>query len=378
MTLAPFKLERYFARYEFSTELLLCSSDVEGLPMRDLLALADDETRALWDNLGLGYTESTGHPLLRREIAQLYARTGADQIIVTNSGEEPIYIAMRALLQAGDHVIVVWPGYQSHTEIARSMGAEITLLPVRPMSGAGGALRWMIDLDELRLALRPNTRLIVSNFPHNPTGAQPTRAEFDVIAQLAASRDAYWLSDEVYRFLEYAPADRLPAAADVYERAISIGAMSKSFALAGLRIGWAASRDASFMSRLQQYKDFTTICNSAPSEILALMALRARAAVLARTLDIVRRNLALAGPFFEAHAAVFDWTPPSAGSVAFPRLRAGDVEAFADALVTRHNTLILPASVFDYPHPHFRIGLGRNNFPAALERLGRFVTADLR
>ncbi len=375
MTLSPFKLERYFARYEFSTELLLCSSDVEGMPMRELLALADDETRALWDDLGLGYTESAGHPLLREEIARLYDRTRADQIIVTNSGEEPIYIAMRALLQAGDHVIVVWPGYQSHTEIARSMGAEITLLPVRPMSTAGGALRWMVDLDELRLALRQNTRLIVTNFPHNPTGALPTRAEFDIISQLATSRNAYWLSDEVYRFLEYTPTDRLPAAADVYEHAISIGAMSKSFAMAGLRIGWAASRDATFMARLQQYKDFTTICNSAPSEILALMALRARGTVLARTLDIVRRNLTLAQSFFETYATVFEWTPPSAGSVGFPRLRNGDVEAFADALVTRHNTLILPASVFDYPHPHFRIGLGRNNFPAALERLGRFVTA---
>lgn len=375
--IAPFQLERYFAKYEFNTEYLLCSSDVEGLSLRDVLELADGEMRAAWDNLSLGYTESPGHPLLRQAIARLYERIGAGDIIVTTSGEEPIYISMRVLLKPGDHAIVVWPGYQSHYEIARSIGADITLLPVRPMgaSGEAGGTHWMIDLDELRSAVRHNTRLLVTSFPHNPTGALPTQPQWQEIARIVEEAGLHWLSDEVYRGMEYDPARKLPAAADISARALSIGAMSKTYALAGLRIGWAATRDARLREAIQSYKDYTTICNSAPSEILAVIALRQQDIVAARSVDIVKTNLALARPFFERHADLFAFALPAAGSIGFPRLLRGDVDALADALVRSAGTLILPASAFGYPHPHFRMGFGRKNFPQALARLEAFITS---
>jgi aspartate/methionine/tyrosine aminotransferase len=372
--ISPFKLERYFAQYEFATEILLCSSDVEGYPVRQLLAAADDEMREAWENLTLGYTETSGSLMLRREIKRLYSTLAEDQIVVTNSGEEPIYILARLLLRPGDHVIAVWPGYQSHIEVARAVGAEVTLLPVRPMGKRWrGDKRWMIDLEDLHSTVRHNTRMLITNFPHNPTGAQPNADEFNAIVQFAREHDLYWLSDEVYRYLEYAPGDRLPAAADCHEKAVSIGAMSKSFAMAGLRIGWAASRNRALLAELLSYKDYTTICNSAPSELLATMALRGKGSVLARSVGLVRENLARANAFFAAHDDLFEWTPPSAGSVGFPRLRTTDADAFADALVRAENTLLLPASVFGYPHQNFRIGLGRNGFEEGLRRLTRFI-----
>jgi aspartate/methionine/tyrosine aminotransferase len=371
----PFELERYFARHEFVTEYLLCSSDVEGMSLREVLALADDEMRERWNALTLGYTESPGHPLLRRAVAALYETLQPEDVIVTNSGEEPIYITMRLLLRAGDHAIVTWPGYQSHYEIARSIGAEVTLLPLRPQT-EHGRTRWMIDLDELRTAVRPNTRMLLTSFPHNPTGALPTHDEWRAIAALVDAAGLRWVSDEVYRGLEFLPGTRLATAADLNARALSIGAMSKTYAMAGARIGWAATRDAQLREQILTYKDYTTICSSAPSEILSTIALRASDAVIARSRTIIDANLAHAARFFAAHRERFDYIPPAAGSVAFPRLRHDDADEFAAALLREQNTLLLPASAFGYAQPHFRMGFGRPNFPQALQRLETFIAAE--
>jgi aspartate/methionine/tyrosine aminotransferase len=152
--------------------------------------------------------------------------------------------------------------------------------------------------------------------------------------------------------------------------------MSKTFALAGLRIGWIATRYGALRSQMQAYKDYTTICNSAPSEILALIALRAKEKVIERSVNIVKSNLALANEFFNRHTNLFEWIAPTAGSVGFPKLLRGDVENFAAELIRQQNTLLLPANVYDYPHNHFRLGLGRKNFPQALARLERYVVDE--
>lgn len=365
MSIPDFRLERYFARWEFSAPHLLCTSDVEGYSLSDLLSLADEETRALWDGLRLGYTESAGHPLLRAEIASLYEGVDPEEVLVFAGAEEAIYVFMRALVGPGDRVVVTWPGYQSLHEVARAAGAEVDLLPLDPDDG------WALDLDRLRAALRPETRVIVVNFPHNPTGALPGRETWEDLVEVAREAGALLLSDEVYRWLEHDPACRLPAAVEAYERGASLGVTSKSFALAGLRIGWLVSHDRELLRRLAAYKDYTTICASAPSEVLALVALRARDAVLERSRGIVRDNLAFLEPFFQEWSDVLRWVPPRGGSTAFPRFVPGvDVDALAREMAEREGVLILPGSVFDHPD-HFRVGFGRTDFPQALERFGR-------
>jgi len=365
--IADFELERFFARYEFATRHVLCASDVEGYALRDLLALADGDGQRRWDELTLGYTESTGLPALRAEVASLYERIDPDEILMFAGAEEAIFLTMHALLGPGDHAVVVWPAYQSLHEVARSVGADVTLVPLDPAAG------WALEPAAIEGAIRANTRVVVVNFPHSPTGAQLSRSELEQIVRICDSAGVTLFSDEVSRWLEHTAVARLPAAADVSPEAVSLGVMSKAFGLAGLRIGWVATRNRRLRGRLASLKDYTTICNSAPSEVLALIALRARERVLARSRSIIENNLPLLDAFFDEHADVVEWVRPRAGSVAFPRFLTGDADGLAQALVEREGVLILPGSRFGYPGNHFRLGFGRTDMPAALERFSRFL-----
>jgi len=366
--IADFALERFFARWEFAVRYLLCASDVEGYPMAELLALAEVEGRELWDGLRLGYTESTGHPLLRVEIASLYDGLEADDVLVFAGAEEAIFCLSNVLLGPGDHAVVTWPGYQSLYEVGRAAGAVVTLHELHEEAG------WDLDPERLIAALRPETRLVVVNAPHNPTGMLPTHEQWGRLTGELARRGIHLLSDEVYRFLELEPADRLTAGADAFERGVSLGVMSKSFAMAGLRIGWLATRDRELLARCAAFKDYTTICSSAPSEILALIGLRARDTVLARSRAIIDVNLRALDRFFADHDDRFAWLRPRGGSIGFPRLLdAEPVDAFAARLVEQEGVLLLPGSQIDHPGDHFRNGFGREDLPAALDRLEAFL-----
>jgi aspartate/methionine/tyrosine aminotransferase len=374
MRIADFALERFFARWEFAVEHLLCASDVQGYRMADLLDLADDETRSMWDGLTLGYAESTGHPLLRAEIASLYEGLEPDDVLVFAGAEEAIFCLANVLPGPDEHAIVTWPGYQSLYEVARATGADVTLHELREDTG------WAIDVDLLRRQVTSATRLIIVNAPHNPTGMLPDRATFDAIVALADEVGAHLLLDEVYRFLEFDEADRLPAGADASPRGISLGVMSKSFAMPGLRIGWLATRDRDLLERCAKLKDYTTICSAAPSEVLALIGLRARDTVLERSRRIVTDNLAVLDAFFDEWADRFTWVRPRGGSIGFPRLTVPGVsiDDWATTLVETEGVLLLPGSQFGYGGNHFRLGLGRTDLPVALERLERHAERTLR
>jgi aspartate/methionine/tyrosine aminotransferase len=380
---APFALERFFARHEFSARYLLSASDCQGPSMADLVAAADEKSRLRWDRLALGYTESQGLPELRAEIAGLYEQVDPEQVLVA-APEEAIFLAMHALLSPGDHVICTFPGYQSLYELARSIGCEVDLWS--PEEGAG----WRFDPAGLERLLRPQTKLVVWNFPHNPTGALPSGADFVRMVRAVAATGAWLFSDEMYRLLEPAPGLRLPAAADLYERAVSLAGMSKAFGLAGLRIGWLAARDGDALQRMKELKDYTTICAAAPSEILALMALRERENILNTLVARIAQNQETARAFFARHDEILEWVPPQAGTVCFPRLRAseesgaGKVQGggkvtsageFCARVLERTGVLLLPSTVYDYDDSHFRLGLGREDFGEGLAVLDGFLVA---
>ena len=365
MQIPPFKLERYFAKYEFKVKYLLSPSDCEGLSMEELLRMASPESLELWQELRLGYTESPGHPLLRAEVAGLYRNLPAEQVVIA-APEEAIFIAMHTLLTAGDHVIAISPAYQSLHEIALSIGCRLTHWTLELDENG-----WQLDLDRLANSLSQRTRLMVINFPHNPTGYLPSREELDAIIELARKSGVYVFSDEMYRLLEYNPAMRLPPVCDLYEKGISLSGLSKAFALPGLRVGWLATQESDLIERWLSFKDYTTICNSAPSEILGIIALQARESILSRNRGIVQGNLGVAEAFFAQRDDRFAWAMPMAGSVAFPRwLGHSSVESFCQQMLDQQGVMIVPGSIFDYPGKHFRIGLGRKNFAEALERVG--------
>jgi len=370
MPIQPFKLERYFAQYEFHAKYLLSSSDCESLGMGELADMASLESRQLWENLKLGYTESQGHPLLRAEIAKLYERIDAENALVA-APEEAIFVAMQTLLEAGDHVIAIAPAYQSLYEIARSIGCQVT-----PWNLEVGSAGWELDLKRQEQSITRQTKLLVLNFPNNPTGYHASRQELDAIVGLARKHGIAIFSDEMYRLLEYSPDLRLPSIADVYEKGVSLSGLSKSFALPGLRIGWLVTQQRQLLDGWLMFKDYTTICNSAPSEILALIALQNSGWIVQRSLEIVRQNVALAESFFNRHANTFSCHLPQAGSVAMVEWRgSGSVEAFCQGVLDHAGVMIVPGRLFDLPGNYFRIGLGRRNFGEALGHVEAYLAS---
>ena len=194
------------------------------------------------------------------------------------------------------------------------------------------------------------------------------------IADLACARGIRVLSDEMYRLLEYDQVRRLPPMADLLPSALSLSGLSKTIGLPGLRMGWLVTQDRELLKRLATFKDYTTICHNAPSEILAIIGLRNNQALLASRMAIIQRNLALLDTFFSRQSERMSWIRPQAGPVAFPRLETGvPATTFCQRLLDDSGVLLLPGAVFDYPDDHVRIGFGRANMPEALERLEGFV-----
>jgi aspartate/methionine/tyrosine aminotransferase len=366
MNLPPFKLERYFARYEFNTKYLLCASDCESMSVADLLALEMDAAERL-QQLWLGYTESQGSPTLRAEICKLYETMQVEDILVHTGAEEAIFLFMFAAFKEYDHVIVHSPAYRSLADVARAAGCDVSPWRARPENS------WKLDLDELRHLMRTNTRAIILNTPHNPTGYLMSREDYEAVHQFARQNKLLLFSDEVYRESEYDPAMRLPAACDMGEYAVSLGVTSKTYGLAGLRIGWIATKNRKIYEKMASLKDYTTICNSAPSEFLAEVAMRNRQQLIERNLGIIKENLAVIDGVFAHHADLFSWVRPEAGSMAFPRLLKGNVEEFCDRLVKSAGVLLLPGSMYDDSRNHFRLGLGRKNLPEAVKQLKDFL-----
>lgn len=368
MNLPPFKLERYFAKYEFATEYLLCASDCEAMSIADLLALEEGAAEK-FQNVWLGYTESLGSPALRKEIAKVYDTIQPEEILVHTGAEEAIFLFMLAVVKPGDHVIVHAPHYQSLSEVAKSLGCDVTPWLAREENN------WALDLDELVRLVRPTTRVIVVNTPHNPTGYLMSRADFDSLNRFAQENNLLLFFDEVYRESEYDPSARLPSACDLGGHAISLGVTSKTYGLAGLRIGWIATKNREIYEKMASLKDYTTICNSAPSEFLAEVAMRNRDKLAARNLGIIMSNLAVMDDFFARRADLFSWVRPQAGSMGFPKLLKGDIEDFCDKVVREAGVLLLPGTMYEDTGNHFRVGLGRRNLPQAIEKLDNFLSS---
>lgn len=360
MQIEPFKLERFFAQHEFSAQHLLSCSDAEAMSLKDLLAF-EPGARESFENTWLGYTESKGHPDLRREITRLYEKATLDNILLHTGAQEPIFNFLNSSLTKDDHVIVHFPCYQSLYAIPRAIGCETTLWHARFEN------RFRLDLDELKKLLRPNTKLVIVNTPHNPTGYLMRKDEQAELIALLRERGILLLSDEVYRGLEMGVSKRLPAATDLYENAISLGVLSKSYGLAGLRLGWVTTRNQKVYNAMAEYKDYTTICNPVVTETLALIAIRHGEKIIERNRGLVRENWKLAEAFLNRHADIFEWFAPEAGTMAFPRAKSHfDVDAFARDLLEKTGTMLITGQYFDQDARYFRLGLGRKSFPEAL------------
>jgi aspartate/methionine/tyrosine aminotransferase len=368
MQIKPFRIEQYFGKYEFTARYLLSSSDAESRTIKELLDLEPGAHERLLEHW-CGYTESPGAPWLREVIAVMYKQVTRDDVFVLASAEEGIFVLYHALVGPADHVIVETPCYESGLEVARSTGAQVSEWRRSFENG------WAHDVTALEKLIQRNTKIIYINTPHNPTGLLMPANVFKQVLDLAASCGIIVFSDEVYREMEHDPATRLPAACEVAEHAVSLGSMSKTYGLPGLRLGWLTSRDPEIIRRCLEFRYYTTICNSAPSEFLTALALRHRDVLVQRNSKIVLRNLPLLDAFLRQRSQLFEWVKPNASPIGFVRFKPQrDVLTFCEEVVRDSGVLLLPGTVYDQPR-HIRFGYGRKNMPEALAQFGAYLDA---
>jgi len=372
--LPEFKLETHFARWEFKARYHMTASDAQSMSLSELLAMATDEQRDAFDNLWLGYTETFGAPDLLEQIATLYANSERRNILCFAGASEGIFAANHVLLDSDSHAIAITPNYQSHESLPLAI-CDTSGIPLDADDN------WSLDIDRVAAAIKPNTRLLTINFPHNPTGAILPRERLDALVELCRKHGIYILSDEIFNGLGHSGSQHLPYISDIYERGLSLNVMSKAYGMPGLRIGWIACADTGLLQRMERVKHYLSICNSAPSERLALIALQNRDRILARNCAIIDANLEHLQAFFARHEALFDWRVSDGSCMAFPRYRGADgVEVFTQRLLQEAGVLLLPSSIYassltPTPTDRFRIGFGRVGIEAGLAAMDEYLAA---
>ncbi len=364
-TLPDFKLETHFSRWEFKARYHMTASDAESISMRALLSMATPQEREEFEDLWLGYTETFGAPDLREAIAATYANQSSSDVLCFAGASEGIFAANNVILEKDSHAIVVTPNYQSHETLPVAI-CEATGIPLDPDDG------WSLDIDRVAAAVRPNTRLMTINFPHNPTGTILPLDRYMALVELCRKHGIYILHDEIFHGLGPTGTRHLPFIADVYERGLSLNVMSKSYGLPGLRIGWIACQDQELISKMERLKHYLSICSSGPSERLAKIALRNRDALLSRNCALIDENLPKWDDFFARHQDLFDWRRPDGSCMAFPRYKGAEgVDAFARELVEESGVLLLPSTIYSSdlgptPTDRFRLGFGRSGLDEGL------------
>ena len=365
MKMKDFKLERYFAQHEFTAKYLLSSSDCDGYGQDYVLDRANPTELKMWNDIKLGYTESAGNPILRESITQFYKTKNIEEVVVGSPGELN-YITMRVLLEKQDHVVAVSPAYQSLHEVVHSIGCEISYWTPNE--------NWTFDPSQLEHLVRKNTKLIIINFPHNPTGSYLTLSELNQIVSIAKKNDCYIFSDEMYHKLLAKSEKELPPISDLYSKGISLWGTSKSFGLAGLRTGWLVCNDLDFIHRVICYKDYLSICSSAPSEILSIIALNHIDDFLQPNIKKIQQNIKLFAEFAQTQDVISSFIPPKSGSTAFVKLNinCSSLE-FSNYLVEKAGIMTIPAEMFDHPGKFIRVGFGRESLPKILPIMRVFL-----
>ena len=338
------------------------------------LARGDHALLKAYNDHSLGYTPNGGSLDLREEIAKLYGpKITADHVLVFTGAQVALPTAAYALTNGHTHSIVFDPAYQSTQDAPVFAGSQVTRLERKASNG------WQIDVAEVRAAIRENTRFLIINEPYNPAGTLMSAARLHEIIELADAHGIYILSDEVYRLLEHEPRDRLPAMADAYSRGLSCVTLSKPWGACGVTIGWLAFQDLSIRQRLVDVQYFGSACPSRASELQALMVLRASEAILAKNLNLIRRNFVLLEALMGKHAQWLEWVRPTAGAIAFVRFKGPLSSNELGEQLAAVGIGIKPAYCFTdvvtKEKDYFRVGYGEESTPAALAALDAFLEA---
>ena len=373
MKIKPFLTEQFFSLYEFTATHMLASSDCETTTVAELLNLSGGSLED-FGSLKLGYTESQGHPEYRRLVSETYENVSVDDVVILTSPVEGIYLTMQTLLEPGDEVVALSPAYDALHHVADHLCGKFQAWDLVPTEAG-----WKIDLEQLKSLVNSKTKLIIVNFPHNPSGFQPTIGDFEQLIEVARANDCWLFCDEIYRGLEteFKGKPAIPSAADIYDKAIVLNGLSKTYGLPGLRAGWLVIRDKQIREELIGWKHYTTICPAAPTEYLAIQALSVGEKLAERSRTLVQSNLVACTEFMQRQRPLFQWRPPTAGSTAlveidFAHLAKRSTETFDSAtdychhLAKNYGVLLLPGACLGCEDKFVRIGLGRAGFQTAL------------
>jgi aspartate/methionine/tyrosine aminotransferase len=353
MKIKDFELEVFFTKFEFNAPYLLTQSDCQSISIKELLSYKDGAKEEFL-NLSLGYTEVCGAPKLRQIVSSLYTTMDESNILIHSGAQEAIFNFMNILLNKEDHIITQYPIYQSLFEVAASIGCDTSKWMLKQNNEG-----WYTDIEELENLIKPNTKLIVLNSPNNPTGYTFKEEELVKIIEIAKKHNIYIFCDEVYKGLEVDNIKR-PWLADLYQKGISLGVMSKSYGLASLRIGWVATKDLDILDKLTKMKHYTSICSSAPSEFLATLALEYSDEILNKNLSLIKRNLKIADQFFKKYPTLFKFNAPMAGPVGFIKMNIEEpINEFCHKLVKEKGVLLLPSNIYFYEGQYFRMGFSQ-------------------
>jgi aspartate/methionine/tyrosine aminotransferase len=373
MKIAPFETEQFFARYEFNTPYQLCNSDCESVSISELLELAGDSLDQFGEQR-LIYTESQGHPRFRESISSTYSTVQSDDVLVLGTPVEGIYLVARALLEQGDEVIVLSPAYDALINMFEHVtGPE----RVKKWEFRTRDSNWDLCLDDLRSLISPRTKMVVVNFPHNPTGYLPSAEMQKELAAIIEEKDLWLFYDEMYFGLVHSGTAPIPSAADVTKKSIVLSGLSKTHGLPGLRCGWLIIPDEALRENIMNWKYYTSICPPVATEYLAIAALRVWKTLRDRNVIRIEKNLELADAFFARWPRLFTWHRPMAGSTALVGYDVPSVEAVSIQLAEEEGILIQPAKILGSDDHHMRIGLGRDSFPEALQQFELWLTSQL-
>ena len=364
MQLKPFLLDMWLDRYEHDIEFNLAASEGPRWTLNDILSLASEEERQRFLNHDLVYSRPAGAEGLRAAIAEMQG-VNVETVQVVAGASEALLVLMWLAAEPGANVIIPQPGYTPFSALPESLRLETRYYALRKENG------FRIDLDEIKQLADGNTRLILVNSPHNPTGATLSDAELDSLHEFTASREIQLVTDEVFHPIYHGEATRsaarLPHATVIHD-------FSKAFALAGVRTGWIIEHDAKRRERYWNARAYFSISNNTAGERLAEIAMRHRNIVLGKTQQTATQNLRQLAAFMGEHRETLAWIPPRGGMTAFPWLVSGEnCWAFCQA-AAEQGILLAPGDCFD-ASSHFRLGFAAvtDRFSEALDRLGELI-----
>src|SRR2546429_596203 len=352
--LPPFRLERWFAEFEFVQGMRnLAASGPFAVKTGELLELEGTETTARYLNLDLDYIENPGSESLRQGVADLYSTLNASDVRITSGANEALLLLMWTLAAPGMNIVIEEPCYGNVPGIAESLGIEVRRLPLSQEDD------WKPNFEQLDRLIDGKTRLVYLVHPHNPTGSVLSREDMQGIAEMTKRVGAILVNDEVFRLITLDD-EPLPSVVDIVEDAVSIGDMTKPWGLGGLRVGWIASRRHELLDLLSSARDYSTMCSSAPGSFLAELALRHSTQIIAPRLAAARDNRTRLTEAITRSNGTLSWRRPEAGYTAFVQMPAHiSTTAFCRRLAQEQRILLLPGEIYGSAYERFvRIGFG--------------------